>query len=88
MSSFKETVENMGYEITTQDKDNILIVKRFEIADAVILFNNVTKTMSGAVNTKKMIYNLDQICEQYAIFRAMRSDLKTLQQLSKYDIID
>ena len=87
-SSFKDTLAKLGYEILKRDGDDILIVKRDEVADILILFEGKERHLSGAVKTNQFIYSLDQICHQYSLFREMKEDLKTFKQLSGYDIID
>ena len=86
--NFGETVARMGYEIFAKDSETILIRKQYELASIFILFDNKNKEISGAIRTDKLIYNLDEIANHYSIFRDMKADLKTFQQLSHYDIID
>ena len=87
-SSFKNTIAQMGYEIAAKDKESVLIQKKDELATILILFHNKDKNISGAIQTNKLIYTLDEISRQYTIFREMKEDLKTFKKLSGYDIID
>ena len=87
-SSFKDKIQEMGYEIVKRDKESIFIQKKDELATILISFTNEDKTLSGAIKTNKLIYTLNEISRQYAIFREMKEDLETFKQLSGYDIID
>lgn len=87
-SSFKDKIQEMGYEIVKRDKEGVFIKKKDELATILILFTNEGKTLLGAVQTNKLIYTLDEISHQYAIFREMQEDLKTFKRLSGYDIIN
>ena len=87
-SSFKDKIQEMGYEIVKRDKESIFIQKKDELATILISFTNEDKTLLGAIKTNKLIYTLNEISRQYAIFREMKEDLETFKQLSGYDIID
>lgn len=87
-SSFKDKIQEMGYEIVKKDKESVFIQKKDELATILILFKNEDKTLLGAIKTNKLIYTLNEISHQYAIFKEMKEDLETFKQLSGYDIID
>lgn len=87
-SSFKDKIQEMGYEIVKKDKESVFIQKKDELVTILILFTNEDKTLSGAIKTNKLIYTLNEISHQYAIFKEMKEDLETFKQLSGYDIID
>lgn len=87
-SSFKDKIQEMGYEIVKRDKESVFIQKKDELATILILFTNEDKTLLGAIKTNKMIYTLNEISHQYAIFKEMKEDLETFKQLSGYDIIN
>ena len=88
--SFKDTVTKMGYEILEKTKDNIILKKEDEdgIATTLIYFDNTTKTLSGVIKTEKLLCTIGEIAHQYKIFREMRKDLNTFNQLSNYDILN
>lgn len=85
--NFLDKITELGYELSKRTENEILIIKREEIADTVIYFNRTEKQISGAVKTNRLLYSIDDIARHYAIFRSMRDDLTVLQQLCKYDII-
>lgn len=87
-SSFKDTIAKLGYEILKREGEDVIIQKKDELATILILFSGKEKHLTGAIQTNKLIYTLDEISHQYAIFREMKQDLKTFKQLSGYDIID
>ena len=85
---FNETIKQLGYKVCERDEESILIVKEDALANIYFFFDIKLKQLTGCIRTQKPIYNLDEIARHYTIFRQMRKDLKTLQQLSKYDIIE
>lgn len=86
--NFYDKIAEMGYELSKKNEEEILIIKKEEIANTIIYFDVSKKQISGAIQTNRLLYTIDDIAKHYKIFRDMREDLTVLQQLSKYDIIN
>ena len=84
---FLEKLQELDYSIKSQTDNLILIERKSNISDIIILFNKRDKTVSGYLKPNNLIEDFSDMCHQYALFREMRRDLKTFSELSNYDII-
>lgn len=84
---FEEKLQELDYSIKTKNQNVIVIEKKHELSDIIILFNLRDKSISGYLKPNDLITDLTDICNQYTIFREMKEDLKTFSELSNYDII-
>ena len=85
--NFLDKIQEMDYEIKTQNDKCIVIEQKQNISDLIILFDIPNKVVSGYLKPNNIIKTLDDISHQYTLFRQLQSDLKELAKLSKYDII-
>ena len=85
--NFYDKVQEMEYEIKTQNPNCIVIEKKRNISDIIIIFDIKEKVISGYLKPNNILKELDDISYQYSVFRELQEDLKELSGLSKYDII-
>lgn len=85
--NFNDKIQEMDYQIKSQNDNCIVIEKKRSISDAVIIFDLKEKVISGYLKPNNIIKELEDITHQYTIFRELQSDLKHLAELSKYEII-
>lgn len=87
MNFFDKLIE-LNYDVVKRDKEEILIKKKYDIADIYIYFDISNKQITGSISTNKLLYNIDDIAEHYKIYREMRADLETFRELSKYEVLN
>lgn len=85
--NFYDKITEMGYEEKERTDNYIMIIKKEDISDVVILFSSKEKTISGYLKPNTIIKELEDITHQYTVFRQMKKDIKELSELSHYDII-
>ena len=85
--NFHDKIQEMDYEIKTQNDNCIVIEKKRNISDIIVIFDLKEKVISGYLKPNNILKELDDISYQYSVFREMQSDLKELSKLSKYEII-
>ena len=85
--NFYDKIQEMDYDIKSQNDNCIVIEKKKNISDILIIFDNKEKVISGYLKPNNILKEIDDISYQYANFREMKADLKELASLSKYDII-
>ena len=85
--NFQDKIEEMEYQIKSQNDNCIVIEKNRSISDIVIIFDLKEKVISGYLKPNNIIKELEDITHQYTLFREMKSDLKKLSDLSNYEII-
>ena len=85
--NFHDKIQEMDYEIKTQNDNCIVIEKKRNISDIIVIFDLKEKVVSGYLKPNNILKELDDISYQYSVFREMQSDLKELSKLSKYEII-
>lgn len=85
--NFKDTITELDYQIKEQTENYIMIEKKSAISDIIILFDLKEKAIAGYLKPNNILKELEDITHQYTVFREMKSDLKYLSEISKYDII-
>ena len=85
--NFNDKIQELDYQIKSQNENCIVIEKKRNISDAIIIFDLKEKVIAGYLKPNNILKELDDISQQYTLFREMKSDLKHLAELSKYDII-
>ncbi len=85
--NFLDKIQEMDYELKEKLNHVILIEKKANISDLIILFNVKEKYVSGYLKANDLIKDLQDISHQYTLFRELQNDLKTLAKLSGYAII-
>ena len=85
--NFFDKIQEMEYEIIKHDTECIIIEKKRNISDIIIIFDTKKRRIAGYLKPNDIISDLDDITDQYTTFREMKSDLKELAKLSNYDII-
>lgn len=85
--NFNDKIQEMDYQIKTQNSNCIVIEKKRNISDIIIIFDLKEKTVSGYLKPNNILKELDDISYQYATFREMKEDEKELAKLSRYDIL-
>lgn len=85
--NFNDKIQELDYQIKSQNKNCIVIEKKGNVSDAIIIFDLKEKAIAGYLKPNNILKELDDISQQYTLFREMKSDLKQLAELSKYEII-
>ena len=85
--NFNDKILEMDYQIKSQNENCIVIEKKEEISDIIIIFDLKERVVSGYLKPNNIIKELDDISHQYTVFREMKSDLEELSKLSNYDIL-
>jgi len=85
--NFHDKIQEMDYELKQQNDNCIVIEKKRNFADIVIIFDLKEKVVSGYLKPNNILKEIDDISYQYSVFREMKSDLKELAELSKYEIL-
>lgn len=85
--NFNDKIQEMDYQIKTQNDNCIVIEKKRNISDIIIIFDLKEKVIAGYLKPNNILKELDDISYQYSTFREMKEDIKEFAKLSKYDIM-
>lgn len=86
--NFKQTIEQMGYDILDKNPEQIIIHKEIDHCHIRIAFFLEGRKIHGIVQPFGVIMKQNDINRLQAIWDISVKDVKTLSELSKYDIME
>lgn len=84
--SFIEEIEKREYIITEKNDSIIMVEKRTDLCDSVIIFHKKYKVIDFFIKPNCLIENIRQISYIYQTYNNLMKEVKEFSELSNYKI--